>query len=95
MRYRVRENSIDEDAWEGMKKRIQIAQDAIIEAENKKHAQEEERDQREIVPEDATSDMTSDAPQQPLLQGVDALYQFDDCHTDNLERLMPQIITIV
>ena len=97
MRYRVREKSIDEDAWEGMKKRIQTAQDAIVEAEKKKRTREEERDQREIVPEDATSDMTSDAPQQPPLQGVDALYQFDDeiCHTDNLERLTPQIITIV
>ena len=97
MRYRVREESIEEGAWEGMKKRIQTAQDAMVEAEKKKRTREEERDQREIVPEDATSDMTSDAPQQPPLQGVDALYQFDDgiCYTDNLERLTPQIITIV
>ena len=97
MRYRVREESIDEDAWEGMRKRIQITQDPIVEAEKKKLTREEERDQRETVPEDSASDITSDAPQQPPLQGVDALYQFDDeiCHTDNLERLTPQIITIV
>lgn len=97
MRYRVREKSIDEDAWEGMQKRIQIAQAPILEAGEKKRKREEERDQRETVPEDATSDRTSDAPQPPPLQGFDALYQFDDeiGHTDNLERLTPQIITIV
>ena len=97
MRYRVRGKSIDEDVWEGMRERIQIAQDAIVEEKKEKRTREEERDQRETVPEDATSDMTSDALQQPPLQGVDALYRFDDeiCHIDNLERLTPQIITIV
>ena len=80
-----------------MRKRIQIAQDPIVEAEKEKRTRQGERDQRETVPEGTTSDMTSDAPQQSPLQGVDALYQFDDetCHTDNLERLTPQIITIV
>ena len=97
MRYRVREQSIDKDAWEGMRKRIQIAQAPIFEAEKNKRTREEERDQSEIDAKDATSDMTSDAPQPPPLHGVDALYQFDDeiGDTDNLERLAPQIITIV
>ena len=94
MRYKMRKK-FSEDAWEGMRRRIQIAQDSIIEAE-KKRTQEKERDQSDVAVEDATDDTTSDTTREPL-QGVDALYQYDEeiSYVDGLERLAPKIVTIV
>lgn len=94
MRYETSKKT-NENSWEGMQKRIQSAQDPIIEAE-KKRTREKERDVVETSAEDATSNTTKDTHRQ-CLEGVDALYQFDNEieSIGNLQRLAPQVITIV
>ena len=94
MRYRIHE-SLDEDTWGVMQRAIAYAQDSIIE-EKKKRTQAKDSHQSETAADDATSDSTSDSPRQPRI-GFDALYQFDDLliPMDILERLTPEVITIV
>ena len=94
LRYEIFKNT-NEDSWKEMQGRIQSAQDPIIEAE-KKRTREKEGHDGETAAEDATSDTTMETYRQSL-EGVNALYQFDNEieSIDNLQRLAPQVITIV
>ena len=94
MLYKVHQ-TLDEDVWEGMQNRIKAAQEPITEAE-KKRKQEKESDEREAAEEDATTDTTT-ATHREVLEGVDALYQFDNEieSIGNLRTLAPQVIHIV
>ena len=95
MRYRLDED-VEEDDWEVIQRRIEDVQDQAIQAE-KQQKKKRGEGQSEAAPTDATGDTTSNVARKKHPQGLDALYQFDDAidDLDWLERLSPQILTIV
>ena len=95
MRYETPKD-LDEDVWEEIRQDIISAQDPIIETE-KKRRQIEDGDASVTDAGNAVASMNLESRRQPL-QGIKALYQFDDdetSRTHGLRKLAPQIVSIV